>query len=204
MTDTGFRDHVLIVGPRTARPFVWALQQRARVPYADWALRMVDHGYYCRAAGLPLWPGYSLRAPFRCPHHTVREQAVTGVMRKGWQLRPGELSLAHGGVFFVDEAYEWHPSVLDRVLDAARTGVVVPEGNVQGGICPAVPAEFRLIVHTAACPCGNRGTGQGCSVLCSSMNVRGRYDRFLEKLRRVLREVPFAEWSEAAEKGVET
>lgn len=104
----------------------------------------------CRMAGLP--PRKVLDVPFRAPHHTVSQVGMTGSFIDGYNVRPGELSLAHGGILLLDEAAEFRRNVLDRVLSALRTGEVELHGP--RGTRVILPAQFRLVVSTHPCPCG--------------------------------------------------
>ncbi|MDR1929018.1 MAG: YifB family Mg chelatase-like AAA ATPase, partial [Treponema sp.] len=91
------------------------------------------------------------RPPFRSPHHTA---SAEGVMGGGKTVRPGEITLAHFGVLFLDEAPEFRSNVLkalrepleDRVITIARA-----EGPVR------LPADFQLILAANPCPCGRLG-----------------------------------------------
>ncbi len=105
-----------------------------------------------RAAGLEA--PKPLVVPFRAPHHTVSEVGMTGMLRNGYSVHPGELSLAHGGVLFLDEAAEFRTSVLEHVL-LALTGEVELYGT--RGTRVILPAQFRLVLATHPCPCGYFG-----------------------------------------------
>jgi magnesium chelatase family protein len=90
--------------------------------------------------------------PFRSPHHSA---STEGILGGGRSVRPGEITLAHLGVLFLDEAPEFRAPVLqalrepleDRVVTIARA-----EGNVR------LPADFQLILAANPCPCGRLGS----------------------------------------------
>jgi magnesium chelatase family protein len=92
------------------------------------------------------------KPPFRAPHHSA---SVEGILGGGRTPRPGEISLAHFGVLFLDEAPEFKVNVLqslrepleDRVISISRA-----EGPMR------LPAEFQMILAANACPCGRLGT----------------------------------------------
>jgi len=135
-----------------------------------------------RSSGLQYGrPDDGVLVPFRAPHHTVSLGGMTGTFRKGWDWRPGELSLAHGGVLFLDEVEQFSRRVLDAVLEAHRTGSVA-----LGGIRP--PAHFRLIAAASPCPCGyylrpeDGGMPAGRECRCTPAQVEA-YAARLEPLR---------------------
>jgi magnesium chelatase family protein len=112
---------------------------------------MVVMQIYSVAGLLP--PGLSaVRArPFRSPHHTTSTAAMTG---GGSPPRPGEVTLAHHGVLFMDELPEFRRDVLE-VLRQPLEDRVVTVARVASTI--TFPAAFMLIAAMNPCPCGHRG-----------------------------------------------
>jgi len=103
-------------------------------------------------AGL-LAPGAGLvtRRPFRAPHHTISDAALVG---GGVVPRPGEISLAHRGVLFLDEM----PEFSRRVLDALRQPIEEGCARIARAARTAVfPARFVLVAAMNPCPCGHLG-----------------------------------------------
>ena len=93
--------------------------------------------------------------PFRSPHHSASMAALTG---GGIRAKPGEASLAHNGVLFMDELPEWAPQVLDALRGPLETGeIVVARANAH----VRYPARFQLIAAMNPCRCGHGGAGKG-------------------------------------------
>jgi len=93
--------------------------------------------------------------PFRSPHHSASGPALVG---GGSRARPGEISLAHRGVLFLDELPEFRKSVLEALREPLEAGVVsVSRAAVQ----TQYPAAFQLIAAMNPCPCGYEGDPSG-------------------------------------------
>lgn len=102
--------------------------------------------------------------PFRAPHHTLSVAALIG---GGSFPRPGEVSLAHHGVLFLDELQEMPRSVLDALRQPMEDGRVVIARAQQA---LTFPAKFALVGAMNPCPCGQRGqAGRTCT--CSEPDV---------------------------------
>ena len=93
--------------------------------------------------------------PFRAPHHTASGVALVG---GGGDPRPGEISLAHHGVLFLDELPEWERRVLEALREPLESGVVhISRASRQ---C-TFPAQFQLVAAMNPCPCGWLGHVSG-------------------------------------------
>ncbi|MFI5233312.1 MAG: YifB family Mg chelatase-like AAA ATPase [Gemmatimonadales bacterium] len=98
--------------------------------------------------------------PFRAPHHTI---STAGLIGGGAGPRPGEVSLAHRGVLFLDELLELPRHVLDAMRQPLEDGRVVIARAAQA---VAFPARFQLVGACNPCPCGRAGEA-GASCTCS-------------------------------------
>jgi magnesium chelatase family protein len=104
-------------------------------------------------AGDPRATALTLTPPFRAPHHTTSAQALVG---GGTRPRPGEISLAHRGVLFLDELPEFSRMALEALREPLESGVArISRVHEQ----LAFPAEFQLIAAMNPCACGFLGDG---------------------------------------------
>ncbi len=102
------------------------------------------------AAGVAHLPG--VRPPFRAPHHTATMPAIVGG-GSGIPV-PGEISLAHRGVLFLDELGEFPVSILDALRQPLESGQIVV---ARKGIAVTFPSDVQLVAATNPCPCGFAG-----------------------------------------------
>jgi magnesium chelatase family protein len=93
--------------------------------------------------------------PFRAPHHTASGVALVG---GGSRPRPGEISLAHNGVLFLDELPEFDRRVLEVLREPMETGVVTISRAARQA---EFPARFQLVAAMNPCPCGYLGDPSG-------------------------------------------
>jgi magnesium chelatase family protein len=124
---------------------------------------------------LPLGRPRVEERPFRSPHHSASAQAIVG---GGPNPRPGEATLAHHGVLFLDELAEFGRHVLESLRQPLEDGIV-SVARAQGRA--VFPARFQLVGAMNLCPCGARGdSGAECS--CSPQRLAA----FGDKVSRAL------------------
>ncbi|HRQ64665.1 MAG TPA: YifB family Mg chelatase-like AAA ATPase, partial [Xanthomonadaceae bacterium] len=105
--------------------------------------------------GMPLDPARFRERRFRAPHHTASAVALVG---GGPVPRPGEVSLAHHGVLFLDELPEWNRHVLEVLREPLESGrIMISRAARQAEF----PAAFQLVAAMNPCPCGYAGDPAG-------------------------------------------
>ena len=109
--------------------------------------------------------------PFRAPHHSASDAGIVG---GGRNAAPGEITMAHNGVLFLDELTEFKRNVLEALRQPLEEGRIV---IARAGASFAYPARFQLVAAMNPCPCGHAGPdGNGCR--CTPIAIR----RYLAKI----------------------
>ena len=117
-------------------------------------------------------------APFRMPHQTA---GLEGMLGGGVNLRPGEVTLAHNGTLFLDEASEFRTTTLDGVRIAKNNNAITLS---RAGRSTVFPANFQLVAATNPCPCGNYGNHDKIC-LCSGAAIEQYWNK-LDKITRTI------------------
>jgi len=142
--------NLLMVGPPGAGKSLLAMRLPSLLPGLDFEEALEVTKIYS-VAGLLDEGGLLSRPPFRAPHHTISAAAMVG---GGGRNLPGEISLAHHGVLFLDELPEFPRPALEALRQPMEDGRVRIR---RVGSIISLPARFTLIAAMNPCPCGFRG-----------------------------------------------
>ncbi len=163
--------HALLFGPPGAGKTTLARAMGALVPPMTLEEAVEVTQVYSVAGHLDIDHPFVVTRPFRAPHHTV---SPAGLLGGGGTPRPGEVSLAHRGILFLDEFPEFNPRALEGLRQPLEEGEVVVSRS--GGTF-RFPASFSLIAAANPCPCGYHGDRRH-SCMCTEAAL-SRYRRRL-------------------------
>ena len=158
--------NVLIVGPPGAGKSLAARRLPSILPPLS-EVEAVEVLRIASACGRSVDASVSRRRPFRSPHHTI---SAAGLVGGGTPPRPGEVTLAHRGVLFLDELAEFSRDAVEALREPLESGQVA---IVRAGHAIELPCRFVLVGAANPCPCGPGPESDECR--CSDAQVR-RYE----------------------------
>lgn len=157
--------NVIMVGPPGSGKTMMAKRIPTVLPVMNFDEAMETTRIHSVAGRLAPSEGILVTRPFRSPHHTVSDVALIG---GGAFPKPGEVSLAHNGVLFLDELPEFHRNVIEVLRQPLEEGFV-SIARAQQSI--TLPADFMLVAAMNPCPCGYYGHYEK-ECVCSSFKIQ--------------------------------
>jgi magnesium chelatase family protein len=184
--------NVLMIGPPGSGKTMLAKRIPSILPSLTFEEALETTTIYSVAGLLPSGEPLITLRPFCSPHHTISDAGLIG---GGALPRPGQVSLAHNGVLFLDELPEFRKNVLESLRQPIEDGVVTIS---RAAITLSFPARFTLVAAQNPCPCGHLGDPRNkCSCLPSQIiRYRNRISGPLLDRIDIQIEVPAVPYSE--------
>ena len=143
--------NILLVGPPGTGKSMLAKRVPTILPPLGLEEALETTKIHSIAGALPAHQAVVHGRPFRAPHHTISD---AGLLGGGAHPMPGEVSLAHNGVLFLDELPEFHRNVLEVMRQPLEDGVV---SVARAAASVTFPCRFMLVAAMNPCPCGHYG-----------------------------------------------
>lgn len=157
--------NVIMIGPPGSGKTMLAKRLPTILPVLTFEESLQTSKVYSVMGLMPKDHGLITIRPFRAPHHTISDAGLIG---GGQNPKPGEVSLAHNGVLFLDELPEFRRNVLEVLRQPMEDGVVTISRATTSVV---YPAEFMLVAAMNPCPCGLLGDPKR-ECTCSSLQIQ--------------------------------